>query len=150
LRTVPVTAVPCGYFPATWSHGSGWTCSSAWSATSATSTSIFPLVGGSCRCCSPPGLSARVERGVHDRRAVRAMAQTQSMAVEELISPASRAPALLRRARARIARFSARPPTPATRPRPTGGEEQFLLGDDPKAKPKEGEKTPYRRLSDAL
>jgi hypothetical protein len=32
----------------------------------------------------------------------------------------------------------------------TGAEQQFLLGDDPKAKPKEGEKTPYQRLTEAL
>ena len=32
----------------------------------------------------------------------------------------------------------------------TGAEQQFLLGDDPKAKPKQGEKTPYQRLTEAL
>jgi hypothetical protein len=32
----------------------------------------------------------------------------------------------------------------------SGGEQQFLLGDDPKSKPKEGEKTPYQRLTEAL
>jgi hypothetical protein len=32
----------------------------------------------------------------------------------------------------------------------SGKQEQFLLGDNPKAKPKEGEKTPYQRLTDAL
>jgi hypothetical protein len=32
----------------------------------------------------------------------------------------------------------------------TGADQQFLLGDDPKAKPKEGEKTPYQRLTEAL
>ena len=32
----------------------------------------------------------------------------------------------------------------------SGVERQFLLGDDPKAKPKQGEKTPYQRLTDAL
>ena len=32
----------------------------------------------------------------------------------------------------------------------TGAEQQFLLGDDPKAKPKEGENTPYQRLTEAL
>jgi hypothetical protein len=31
-----------------------------------------------------------------------------------------------------------------------GQEQQFLLGEDPSAKPKEGEKTPYQRLTDAL
>jgi hypothetical protein len=34
--------------------------------------------------------------------------------------------------------------------RVSGDEQQFLLGDDPKAKPKEGEKTPYQQLTDAL
>jgi hypothetical protein len=32
----------------------------------------------------------------------------------------------------------------------SGAEQQFLLGDDPKAKPKEGGNTPYQRLTDAL
>ncbi len=32
----------------------------------------------------------------------------------------------------------------------SGAEQQFLLGDDPKVKPKEGEKTAYQRLTDAL
>jgi hypothetical protein len=32
----------------------------------------------------------------------------------------------------------------------SGAEQQFLLGDDAKAKPKEGEKTPYQRLVEAL
>jgi hypothetical protein len=32
----------------------------------------------------------------------------------------------------------------------SGAEQQFVLGDDPKAKPKDGEKTPYQRLTDAL
>ena len=32
----------------------------------------------------------------------------------------------------------------------TGTEQRFLLGDDPKAKPKEVEKTPYQRLTEAL
>jgi hypothetical protein len=37
-----------------------------------------------------------------------------------------------------------------TRLKVSGGDVQFLLGDDPKAKPKEGEKTPYQRLTDAV
>jgi hypothetical protein len=32
----------------------------------------------------------------------------------------------------------------------SGTEHQFVLGDDPQAKPKEGEKTPYQRLTEAL
>src|SRR5215468_6279199 len=32
----------------------------------------------------------------------------------------------------------------------SGAEQRFLLGDDAKAKPKEGEKTPYQRLVAAL
>jgi hypothetical protein len=32
----------------------------------------------------------------------------------------------------------------------SGAEQQFLLGDDPKAKSKEGEKTPHQRLTEAL
>jgi hypothetical protein len=32
----------------------------------------------------------------------------------------------------------------------SGTARQFALGDDPKARPKEGEKTPFRRLCDAL
>src|SRR6266852_8982963 len=32
----------------------------------------------------------------------------------------------------------------------SGDGQQFLLGDDPKVKPKEGEKTAYQRLTDAL
>ena len=32
----------------------------------------------------------------------------------------------------------------------TGANQQFLLGDDPNAKPKEGEKTPYQRLTETL
>src|SRR5262249_40425719 len=32
----------------------------------------------------------------------------------------------------------------------SGADPQILLGDDPKAKPKEGEKTAYQRLTDAL
>lgn len=31
-----------------------------------------------------------------------------------------------------------------------GAEQQFRLGDDPNAKPKDGEKTPYQRLTEAL
>ena len=32
----------------------------------------------------------------------------------------------------------------------SGTAQQFMLGDDPKAKPREGTKTPYQRLTDAL